>query len=256
MEKKTAVILCGGKGTRLGNLAKKLPKTLVRVHGKPILWYIIKFLEKNSFNHFILPVGYKGKMIRKYLKNNLNFKKIKLEIINTGVSSPIAYRIDKIKEKILSKNFLLINGDAIFNFKINKIFKDHLIKRNHITFLGCESKFNYGIVGIYKGKVKSFERETNFNAIFSNKKNKFMGYVYSGISIINKSLLFKIKFKKFKNFEQEFYPKIIKKFKSDFKSINGFWHSIDNQKDLEFFKKDKNKFIYRNATQLKKYLSK
>ena len=50
--------------------------------------------------------------------------------------------------------------------------------------------------------------------------------------------------------------KLIKKFKSDFKSINGFWHSIDNQKDLEFFKKDKNKFIYRNATQLKKYLSK
>ena len=63
MKKKyiSAVILCGGKGTRLGVLGKKLPKTLVKVNNKPIIWYIIKFLEKNSFNHFILPVGHKGK---------------------------------------------------------------------------------------------------------------------------------------------------------------------------------------------------
>ena len=52
---KTAVILCGGKGTRLGYLGKKLPKTLVKVKDKPIIWYIIKFLKKNSINHFILP---------------------------------------------------------------------------------------------------------------------------------------------------------------------------------------------------------
>ena len=60
---RTAVILCGGKGTRLGLLGKKAPKTLLKVHGKPILWYIIKFLKKNSFNHFILPVGFKGKKL-------------------------------------------------------------------------------------------------------------------------------------------------------------------------------------------------
>ena len=48
MKKKyiSAVILCGGKGTRLGVLGKKLPKTLVKVNNKPIIWYIIKFLEK------------------------------------------------------------------------------------------------------------------------------------------------------------------------------------------------------------------
>ena len=77
MKKKyiSAVILCGGKGTRLGVLGKKLPKTLVKVNNKPIIWYIIKFLEKNSFNHFILPVGYKGKMIKKFFKNNSDFQK-------------------------------------------------------------------------------------------------------------------------------------------------------------------------------------
>ena len=46
MNYKTAVILCGGKGTRLGELGKKLPKTLVKVQNKPIIWYILKSLKK------------------------------------------------------------------------------------------------------------------------------------------------------------------------------------------------------------------
>ena len=67
---KTAVILCGGKGTRLGAIGKKLPKTLIKIHNKPIIWYIIKILQKNKLNHFILPVGYKGSQIKRYLKKS------------------------------------------------------------------------------------------------------------------------------------------------------------------------------------------
>ena len=66
----SAVILCGGKGTRLGNLGKKIPKkALVSIHTKPIIWYIINILISKGFNHFILPTGYKGIMIKKYIKN-------------------------------------------------------------------------------------------------------------------------------------------------------------------------------------------
>ena len=51
-KKNSAVILCGGKGTRLGQLGKKIPKPLVKIHGYPIIWYIINILKRNSFNHF------------------------------------------------------------------------------------------------------------------------------------------------------------------------------------------------------------
>jgi len=251
---KSVIILCGGRGTRLGSLGKKLPKTLVKIHGKPIIWYIIKFLEKNSFNHFILPVGYKGHMIKNYFKNNSKFKKVNLDIIKTGENSSIAKRIYKIKKFIKSKNFVLLNGDGVFNFNIKNTFKSHIEKKNFITFLGCEAQLNYGIVGVANGKVNSFERESNFNAVKSNRKKNFIGYVYSGISIMNTGLL-KMKFDKFKNFEKEFYPKIIKKYKSSFKGINGFWHSVDNQKDLEFLNKKHNKFTYKQIMKLKRYLS-
>ena len=252
----SAIILCGGKGTRLGILGRKLPKTLIKIMGKPIIWYIMKFLQKNSINHFILPVGYKGEMIIKYFKNNLEFKDVKIDIINTGVSSSIAYRIYKIKKKIISQNFILLNGDAVFNFNIKKFLINHMLAKTQITFLGCAAKLSYGIIGLQNGEVKSFERETDFNAISSEKRKNFIGYIYSGISILNKNLIFKIKFKKFKNFEKQFYPKIIKKYKSNFKLINGFWHSVDNQKDLKFFNKKYDKSIYNNIVRLKKYLSK
>ena len=65
----------GGRGTRLGILGKKLPKTLVKINNRPILWYIIKSLVKNSFNHFIFPTGYKGTMIKNYVTKNFSNKK-------------------------------------------------------------------------------------------------------------------------------------------------------------------------------------
>ena len=124
----TAVVLCGGKGTRLGNIGKKLPKTLVKIQGKEILWYILKILKRNNFNHIILPLGYKEKLIRKFLKKNKNFN-IKIDCVSTGVNSNIGYRIAKISNKIRSEDFLLLNGDAIFKININKILKKHIDKK-------------------------------------------------------------------------------------------------------------------------------
>ena len=55
---------------------------------KPIIWYIIKTLKKNSFNHLILPIGYRGKMVKKYL-NQKDFQDLKIQIIPTGENTNI-----------------------------------------------------------------------------------------------------------------------------------------------------------------------
>ncbi len=238
--KRTAVILCGGRGTRLGLLGKKIPKTLIKIQGKPILWYIINELKINNFNHFILPVGYKGWMIKNYIKKKNLFKKLDIEIIDTGLNANIAQRIEKIKKKITTKNFLLLNGDGIFNFNIKKLFDFHSNYNKNITFIGSETQLPYGIIGIINDKVRSFERNITFYAVLKRNLRNFKGYLYSGMSIINSNLL-KLNFKYFKNFEKEFYPLVIKKGKADFKNLNGFWHSVDNLKDIEILDQDKKK---------------
>lgn len=240
---RTAVILCGGKGTRLGLLGQRIPKCLVKVQNRPIIWYIINILRKNSFNHFILPIGYKGHMIKKFFKLNKTFKDLNIEIVETGLNTNIAKRIFLIKKKIISKNFLLLNGDAIFDFDLNKIYQQHENKKFDMTFVGCENQLAYGTVGMINGKIVSFDRNITFNAVKVKNRNNFTAHVYSGTPIMNVDLL-KMKFKNYANFEKKLFPKLIKKFKCNFVDFTGFWHSIDNTKDIEVLKKinNKNKF--------------
>ena len=251
---KTAVILCGGRGSRLGQLGKKIPKTLVKIHGKPIIWYIIKSLAKNSINHFILPLGYKGKMIKNYLNNNSEFKKYKIDLMDTGRETESTQRIFRIRKKIKSKNFVLLNGDAIFNFNLKSIFNIHSKKSLDITFLGCSAPLSFGIVGKINNKIVSFEREIQFDKVKSEKRKKFTGHIFSGISLLRSSLL-KTSFKAHYNFEKEFYPKIIKKNNTNFKEIEGFWFSIDNEKDINSLNIKNNNSNYSKIKKIKDILN-
>ena len=83
----------------------------------------INSLKKNNFNHFILPTGYRGQQIKKFIKKN-KFKNCKIDIIKTGISTSIAQRIYKIKNSIISEDFIILNGDAIFDANLKEILKN------------------------------------------------------------------------------------------------------------------------------------
>ena len=239
-ENRTAVILCGGKGTRLGSISKRMPKSLVKIKGKPIIWYILKILKKNKFNHFILPTGYKGAQIKSYLEKKI-FKNFNIKIVPTGINTPIAKRIFAIKKYIKSENFLLLNGDAIFDFNLNKIYQNHISNpKTYITFLGSETNLAYGTIVLSNGIVQNFERDVMFNAVKIADKDNKTAHVYSGMSILKNKIL-NHNIKNFKNFEVDLYPKVIKTYKCKFHKLSGFWHSIDNIKDIKILKSDKSK---------------
>lgn len=239
---KTAVILCGGKGSRLGPLSKKLPKSLVLIKKKPIIWYILKNLKKNGFNHFILPVGYKGRLISNYISKTSQFKNYDIDIVNTGVEMPISHRIYKIKDLIKSSKFLLLNGDAIFDFNLKKIFNtQYKLKNILITFLGTHANLPYGTIIIKDGLVQTFKRDIVYDSVIQSfTKDRSINYIYSGMAIIKSKLLTK-EILNFKNFELGFYSRIIKKKKCNFSLINGFWYSIDSMKDINYLKSYKNR---------------
>ena len=121
---RTAIILCGGKGTRLGALGKKIPKTLIKIQGTQIIFYILSELIKYKFNNIILPIGYKGYMIENLINKN-KILKTKVKLVRTGNDTNIGKRISLVEKFIKSENTLLLNGDAIFNFNIEKILLSH-----------------------------------------------------------------------------------------------------------------------------------
>jgi len=256
MTLRTAVILCGGKGTRLGTLGKKISKTLIKIQGYPILWFIINALKKNKFNHFILPIGHKGEQIKKYIKKNPKFKNDYFELIPTGNNTFISKRIYKIKNFIKSENFLLLNGDAIFYSNIDKIYNEHLKKKFDISFICSEAEADFGTVGMRNGKIVNFKRGLMFGSVKIKNKKNFSGFVYSGMAIINKKIL-KERFLNKTNFEKEFYPKIIKKYNCNMFNLNGFWHAMDNLKDINTINNNKeNQTMFRKIKNIIKKLKK
>jgi glucose-1-phosphate cytidylyltransferase len=106
-----AVILCGGKGTRMGPLTKELPKPLINIGGKPILWHIMKIYASQGVNNFILCLGYKGDKIKEYFQNNNN-EEWNIQFVDTGIECTKSERLQKIKNSITENIFFLAYGDG------------------------------------------------------------------------------------------------------------------------------------------------
>ena len=110
-----AVILVDGRVSSLGNLTKSIPKPMLKIGGKPILWHILKILSSNGIKEFIICLGYKGNVIRNYvskIKENL-----KIDYIDTGVNMLTGRIIHLIQKKI---NFVWLRPSLTFGENDNK----------------------------------------------------------------------------------------------------------------------------------------
>ena len=115
------VILAGGLGTRLMEKTKKIPKPLVTIGGKPILYHIIKHYQFYGLRNFIICTGYKGDLIKNYFKKN-QLKNINVRLIQTGLNSLTGKRILKIK-KYIKEDFFLTYGDGLSDVNLIKKYK-------------------------------------------------------------------------------------------------------------------------------------
>ena len=104
------VILCGGKGTRLSEETISIPKPMVKIGDKPIIWHLMKIFSHYNYNEFILATGYKKEIIENFFIKNKDFKKV--ETIDTGLETLTGGRLLKLKKKLSKeKRFLMTYGD-------------------------------------------------------------------------------------------------------------------------------------------------
>ena len=154
------VILAGGKGTRLSEYTKIVPKPMVTIKKKPIILYIIEHFYKYGIKEVIIASGYKHKIIQKYFKRKKIFKDLKVKIVNTGLNTLTGLRIKKL-EKFFSKgeNFFLTYGDGVSNIDLNKLYNFHLKHKKIATLTAVHPPARFGELKIKKGKVIKFEEK-------------------------------------------------------------------------------------------------
>jgi glucose-1-phosphate cytidylyltransferase len=233
LENQWVIVLCGGRGSRLGTVTESIPKSLALVHDKPIIWFAFLTLYDAGFRKFIFPLGYRGSMIEEFLSKKLGGLDCEMRFIDTGEDTPISKRLHNVSDQISEgDDFFLINGDTFFNFDILEMFHLHRRESALATLSTVEIISEYGILVEEDGQLKDFSREEKVSYLSLKRKSNARGHVNSGFVWLNKDALKLIDLENCENFEHELFPKIIKMGRAVHFKIEGSWFSVDTNKDL------------------------
>ena len=134
------IILAGGKGTRFGELTKKIPKPMIKIHGRPMLIHIISIYASQNFNKFYIATGHRSKIIVDYFKQFQTYKnfykisgiqkELEINFINTGVNSMTGGRLKRLQKYFKkNENFMLTYGDGLSNVNLKKLKIFHYKKK-------------------------------------------------------------------------------------------------------------------------------
>ena len=159
-----AVILAGGKGTRLRPLTYSVPKPMLPYRQRPILEHIIELLKSHGIDEIILSIGHLGYQIRNHFGDGSRFG-VKIEYVEEDQPLGTAGCLNLIRDK-LNERFILFGGDNITDLDIGDFLKFHEEKGAliSIALFGFEHKVSWGIYNLNDDRsVKSFEEKPSYN---------------------------------------------------------------------------------------------
>ncbi len=167
------VIMAGGKGTRISSVARDIPKPMIKIAGKPVLEREIECLRGQGLNDIIITVSHLGKIITDYFEDGSKFG-VNIEYYFEREPLGNAGALFKLKDK-LTEDFLLLNGDAVFDIDFNRFVKYHKSKGGQVTLFTHPNSHPYDsglIVADEEGRVRQWlAREDARPEYYRNRVN-------------------------------------------------------------------------------------
>lgn len=211
------VILCGGKGTRMGPYARYLPKPLLKIGDKPILWHIMKYYSVFGYKDFILCLGHQGQKIRQYF--SAHHKGWEIKFVDTGREASKAARIKRIQPYITEENFFVAYGDDLSNVDLNKLLNCHLQHKRIVTLTAVNPHSQFGIL------------ELNRQGVIANFKEKpRLGHWINGGFFVFKRKIFDY-LRPNQELEKDVFRSLAQKGEVIAYRHRGFWECMNTYKD-------------------------
>jgi glucose-1-phosphate cytidylyltransferase len=216
------VILAGGKGLRLFEETKNIPKPMVSIGTNPILWHIMKIYSYYGIKDFIICAGYKKEIIKEYFKKYFNnTEQWKIVIVDTGAKTLTGGRLKRVEKLVSNEKFFFFTyGDGVSNVNIKKLIKFHIRKKKLVTVTAVKPPGRYGIL-----KIKN-----SFVHKFTEKEKGGDGYINGGFFVLSPKAL---KYIRDDSTVWEEGPMNILAKKKQLIAYkhNGFWQSMDTYRD-------------------------
>lgn len=218
----TAVILAGGKGTRLKPYTLALPKPLVPLGNMPILEIVLRQLRQEGFRQINIAVNHQAELIEAYCGNGGKYGleiKYFLEDKPLGTVGPLANMKNDLPE-----NFIVMNGDVLSDISYHDFLKKHIDEKSVYTIACYErtQKIDYGVLEIKDGILTAFQEKPQLNYEVS-----------MGIYAVNRSILNMIPENCNFGFDDLMHKLLREKVKVNTYKYDGYWMDIGRPEDYE-----------------------
>ena len=239
------IILAGGWGTRLGQMAELVPKPMIPIGARPVLWHIMKIYSHYGYNDFIIALGVKGNVIKEYFYNfealnndftiDIESNKItfhsrnieenwKVTLVDTGLNTLKGGRIKRLEKYLDDEINMLTYGDGISDININALVEFHKNHNKMITITGVNAPSRFGELIEENGKVKSF----------IEKPQMSVGIINGGFMVFNKNLLSYLTESENCDFEFGALEKLAFENQVMVYKHDGNWECMDHERDVKY----------------------
>ncbi len=213
------IILCGGKGARLREMTEKIPKPMVEIGNKPILWHIMKLYASQGFTDFILATGYKREMIENYFQNNP--EPWNITCVDTDEDTNTGGRIKKVQPYLEDDDFMVTYGDGLANINLTELLEKHHTSQTLATITVVRPHSQFGIVDLDEhGIVEQFREKPLLDQ-----------WINGGFFVFKKEVLNHINDNDV--LETTVFEKLAAQRQIAAYKLDGFWNCMDTFKDIQ-----------------------
>lgn len=195
---KYAVILAGGKGTRLRPITHEIPKPLLLVHGRTLLEHAFDMFKKYGIKNIVLSIGYKGDKIKEHIGNG---KKFGVNVIYIEEDEPLGTGGPlRLAKNLLTETFIVTNADELKDIDLVEMYKTHKESgaRASIALTTVDDPSQYGVARLSGSKIQEFVEKPK-------KADAPSKFINSGLYMFEPEVLDYIK-PGFTNLEQDLFP--------------------------------------------------
>jgi glucose-1-phosphate cytidylyltransferase len=182
------VILCGGMGTRLREETEYKPKPMVEIGGRPILWHIMKHYSRYGFNEFILALGYKGNLIKRYfldyytldrdftvsladgkvrmLNHNHNRNGVepwRVHLVDTGEATLTGGRLKQLRPLVGQGAFMMTYGDGVADVDLTQLLAFHRSHQALVTLTSVRPPARFGALEFEGEQIRHFKEKSTLS---------------------------------------------------------------------------------------------
>ena len=153
------ILLAGGFGTRMSEYTDMIPKPMVQIGEKPILWHIMNFYAQHRHKDFFVALGYKGEIIKEYFSKIP--EKWNINLIDTGQKTMTGGRVKRLQKFIGNETCMLTYGDGLSDINLNSLIDFHKSHRKLITVSAVRPPARFGAIKLSDDRVISFKEKSH-----------------------------------------------------------------------------------------------